>query len=117
VYAWVVRFNVEYKKARGAAPKPASLKGKDAMKRVSEAAFVETNLAVDKSDPLRLEAGDEVEVWPTDSGFKHKDRGPLLKLSTDEVAIGVKSEAGQEIHLHFPRNNIRITAVNGASKL
>lgn len=117
VYAWVKRFNEEYKKARSAAPKPTSLRGKDALKRVSEAAFAETNLAVDKSDPLRLKVGEEVQVWPTDSGSSYRDRGRLLKLSTNEVVIAVKSEAGQEVHLHYPRNNFRIASVKSASKL
>lgn len=117
VYAWVARFNDACKAARTAAPKPTSLKGTDALQRLSEAVFAETNLAVDQSDPLRLEAGDEVDVWPTDSGFKHKDRGRLLKLSASEVVIAVQSETGKEIHLHTPRNNFRIAATKGASKL
>lgn len=117
MYAWVARFNKAYKSARAAAPKPAALKGNDALQRVSEAAFAESNLTVDPSDPLRLEAGDEVEVWPIDSGFKHKDRGRLLKLTVSEVTIAVKAETGKEIHLHTPRNSFRIAAVKNASKL
>lgn len=113
----MARFNKAYKEARAAAPKPTSLKGTDAVQRISRAAFAESNLAVDKSDPLRLEAGDEVEVWPTDSGFKHKDRGRLLKLSVNEVVIAVQSQTGKEIHLHMPRNNFRIAAAKSASKL
>lgn len=117
VYAWVARFNVAYEAARTSAPKPTSLKGTDALQRISQAVFADTNLAVDGSDPLRLAAGDEVDVWPTDSGFKHKDRGRLLKLSANEVVIAVRSETGKEIHLHTPRTNFRIAAVEGASKL
>jgi hypothetical protein len=117
VYAWVARFNDAYKAARTAAPKPTSLKGTDALQRISQAAFADTNLAVDESDPLRLARGEEVDVWPTDSGSKHKDRGRLLKLSANEVVIAVQSETGKEIHLHTPRNNFRIAAVKGASKL
>ena len=117
VYAWVARFNDAYKAARAAAPKPTSLKGTDALQRITHAAFAETDLAVDQSDPLRLEAGAEVEVWPTDSGFKHKDRGRLLRLSANEVVIAVQSETGKEIHLHTPRNNFRIAAATSASKL
>lgn len=117
VYAWVARFNSAYRKARSAAAKPTSLKGSEAKQRISQAAFAETKLTVDKNDPLRLNAGDEVEVWPIDSGFKHRDRGRLLKLSTTEVVIAIQSEDHEEIHLHTPRNNFRIAAVNSASKL
>jgi hypothetical protein len=117
VYAWVARFNDAYKKARAAAPKPTSLKGIDALQRISQATFAETELAVDQRDPLRLKVGDEVEVWPTDSGFKHKDRGRLLGLSANEVVIAVQSKTSKEIHLHTPRNNFRIAAAKGASKL
>lgn len=117
VYAWVARFNDAYKAARAAAPKPTSLKGTDALQRITQAVFAETDLAVDQSDPLHLEAGAEVEVWPTDSGFKHKDRGRLLRLSPNEVVIAVESETGKEIHLHTPRTNFRIAAATSASKL
>ena len=117
VYAWVARFNNAFQTAKAAAPKPTALKGADALRRIGEAALAENVLTVDKRDPLHLEAGDEVEVWPTDSGFGHKDRGRLLKLSINEVVIAVKAENGQEVHLHTPRNNFRIAAVKSASRL
>ncbi|KAK8164695.1 hypothetical protein IWX90DRAFT_141177 [Phyllosticta citrichinensis] len=51
--------------------------------------------------------GDVVEVWPTDSGFTHHDKGTLVGLTPEEVVVEVETETGEEIQLHFPRVNFR----------
>ena len=43
--------------------------------------FAEENIDVDESDPSGLKAGEWVEVWPTDSGIRHRDQGSLVGLS------------------------------------
>jgi hypothetical protein len=53
-----------------------------------------------------------VEIWPIDTGVRHRDRGRVVGLTRDEVVLNVKSEAeGKEIRVHFPRTNFRIQAV------
>ena len=115
VYAWVARFNQAIKAARSAAPKPMILKGPEATQRIENAHFAEVELSVAADDPLGLKAGDTVEVWPIDSGFGHKDTGALLGLTEDEVVLGVKSQNGQDIRIHHPRQQFRIRAVSPGS--
>ena len=114
-FAWIARFNQTMKAARAKAPKPTTLKGKEAAQRIESAAFAENQLSVDSNDPLKLQAGTKVAVWPTDSGFKHKDTGTLLGLDANEIVIGVKTQSGQDIRIHCPRQQFRIETVSGDS--
>jgi len=67
VFAWIARFNEVLKAAKPQAPKPASLKGDAALLRILNASFAEQDLGVDQADPLGLQQGAEVEVFPLDS--------------------------------------------------
>lgn len=114
VFAWIKRFNEALNAAKAKAPKPINLKGKDAAQSILNAKFVNSEAQVDKSDPLGLQADTEVEVYPTDSGFSHKDKGSLISLNESEGAIQLQNG----IKLHFPRTGFRIKAVNASqSKL
>ena len=116
VFAWVERFNTAMKAARSAGPKPTTLKGDAALYRITHADFAEDYTTVDEQDPLGLKKGQEVEIWPTDSGSGHRDRGTLVGLTEVEVVVVVRSEEeGKEIRLHCPRTNFRIRAVNGGA--
>jgi len=119
VFAWIARFNKELKAAKAAAPKPTTLKGPAAAERIANANFADKTPSVDEKDPLGFKAGETVEVWPIDSGFRRRDTGSLVGLSEDEVVISVETDAGKEIRLHSPRQNFRIAAVKsaGSSKL
>ena len=79
-----------------------------------QANYVEDEAGVDPKDPLGLEKGQDVEVWPTDTGFKHRDRGRLISLTKDEVVIAEQSKVGgKEIRVHAPRSGFRVKAVHG----
>ena len=112
VFAWHERFSKAIKAAKAAVAKPTTLKGDAALKRIVEASFAEGESTVDEQDPLGLTKGSEVEVWPIDTGIRHRDRGRVAGLSREEVVLSVKSEAeDKEIRVHFPRTNFRIQAV------
>jgi len=117
-YAWIYRFRAALKAAKAAAEKPMALKGPDAARFICSASFTD-KCTVDGSDPLDLEEGQLVEFWPVDSGFNHRDQGPLVKLTKDEIAISLKTRLeGKDIRLHAPRWGFRIRAVEqGAAKL
>lgn len=109
VFAWISRFQDALKKAKDSGFKPVTIKGKDVIKYMQSARFVESAGEVDANDPLGLRAGEEVEVWPIDTGFSHRDRGTLLSLTPSEVVVGKKTKAGgQDIHVHMPRWGFRI---------
>ena len=114
VFAWIDRFNAAVADAKKRVPKPTTLKGNAATERVLNAKFVEEDIGVNASDPVKLTKGQQVEVWPTDSGVRHHDRGSLIGLDDDEVVI----EAGTGIRVHFPRSGFRVAAVgNHQSRL
>lgn len=117
VFGWIKRFNKEIKTARSAMPKPTTLKGREAAQRIEAAGYADDQPVVCAGDPLGLQAGEKVEVFPIDSGFGHKDVGTLLGLNEDEVVIGVQTESGKEIRVHHPRQQFRIKAVNADAKL
>jgi hypothetical protein len=112
VFAWHKRFSKAVTTAKAAVAKPTTLKGDAALQRIVDANFAEQESAVDNQDPLGLKKGTEVEVWPIDTGIRHRDRGQVVGLTRDEVVLSVTSEAkGREIRVHFPRTNFRIQAV------
>ena len=77
-----------------------------------DAEFAEKESSVEENDPIGLKKGTEVEVWPIDTGVRHRDHGRLVGLTRDEVVLSVRSEAdGKEVRVHFPRTNFRIQAV------
>ena len=119
VFAWISRFRKAISAAKATAPKPQTLKGDKALQQIMSAGFAEPEGQVDESDPLKLKKGQEVEVWPTDSGFRHRDRGRLVTLNAGEVVLSAKTGTiGEEIRIHCPRVNFRIAPVDGnTSKL
>lgn len=108
VYGWRARYNAALDEARAMAPKVVSLEGSNAVAAILDADYTDESLVVDPHDPITLftsiREGSDVELFPTDGGgFTHKDRGRLIKLNKNEVAISIASRRGEEIHLHAPR--------------
>ena len=108
VFSWIERFDSAVKAARDKTGKAMELKGPAAIRHITDAAFMETELVVNEDDETGLRRDEMVEVYPLDSGFAHKDRGRLVKLTKDEVAIAVTAENGREIRVHSPRWGFRV---------
>jgi len=81
--------------------------------------YAEKDGSVDPNDPSGLQKGQEVQVWPIDSGFNNKDRGLLVALSGTEIVIDTKTVDGKIVRVHAPRHGFRIRAIKSgaASKL
>lgn len=107
VFAYVRRFmeRVEERKKEGRKPESLDMQGMKEKVMHSARGYEETTIIED--DPLGLKKGDDVEVFPSDYGSSHKDRGSLVGLTLKEVVI--KNDQG--LHLHFPRWNFRIEKV------
>lgn len=105
-------------KAKAEAPKPTALKGDVAAQRIFNASYAEKDLGIDQADPLGLQQGTPVEIYPTDSGSRHHDEGRLEGLSEDEAVLSVGSK-GKEVRVHFPRTGFRIKTLTarGEAKL
>lgn len=117
-FAWLDRYNDALKTALKQSGKPTPIKGDAALAAITSAEYTDHELVVDDKDPLQLGKDIEVRVWPTDGGGRgHEDRGLLVKLNKDEVAIQVKASNGKDIRLHAPRWNFRIRPVEDKAKL
>ena len=118
VYAWRTRFMKEAEQAKSSAPQPVRLEGSEAVPAILNSDFSDKEYSVDSNDPIQLKAGTAVEVFPTDGGGyidKNRDRGSLIKLTKDEVAIAVRSNEGdKEVHIHAPRWNFQIREASGS---
>lgn len=109
VFAWMDRFKKTLSQARAASPKPMTLSSEEALLRFKSAEFSEPEGEVDTTDALKLQKGQEVMVWPTDSGSAYRDRGKLLVLNTQEVVVQRKALDNQtDVRIHCPRTNFRI---------
>ncbi|GAB1313937.1 hypothetical protein MFIFM68171_04147 [Madurella fahalii] len=107
VFAWIERFQAAVREARKGEVR--TLSGEEAAAVIKTArSFEGTGVGVDETEPivraLGLRQGDAVEVWPTDSGSGHRDRGRLVGIGADEVVW--ETEAG--VRVHAPRGGFRV---------
>lgn len=114
VFDWVERFDAAAK-AAAAITKAPKISADEALQIVEKGEFLEAEVEVESTDPSGLRKGEEVEVWPTDSGFNHKDRGRLLKLDEEEIVVKGRSKNGKTVRIHAPRHGFRVRKVGGAS--
>jgi hypothetical protein len=110
VFAWIDRFQATVSAAAKSNGKPKTVKGSEAARLVASAEFAEAVDGVDPNDPSGLKEGQEVEVWPIDTGFKNKDKGQLVTLSVTEVVIETKTQDGKVVRVHAPRHGFRVRA-------
>ncbi|RMY52428.1 hypothetical protein D0865_05801 [Hortaea werneckii] len=119
VYDWRKRFKESVKAARIRAPKPVVLKGQDAVKATLTVDSSDQTPSVDLGDPLGLEEGRLVELYPTDGGGSapFKDQGRLWRLDKNEVAISMQAPSGEEVRIHAPRWHFRVKKTPASSML
>jgi hypothetical protein len=113
VYGWRRRFRAVLEEAKfSRKEKAVRIKGEQAARIVTGSEFTDGELVVDGDDPLKLKAGMMVELFPLDGGgYSHQDRGRLVKLTKDEVAIAVQAKSGEEVRVHAPRWQFRVKAI------
>ncbi|TGO36249.1 hypothetical protein BHYA_0131g00270 [Botrytis hyacinthi] len=117
-YAWIARFEQAVRVAAKKLPTPTVLSGAEVLEQVSASDFVEGGACVDSLDPTGLQRGQEVEVWPIDTGMSRRDSGVLVGLSTKEIVIESRTTEGVMVRIHTPRHGFRIRGVGGmGSKL
>ncbi|KAF1831803.1 glutathione S-transferase [Decorospora gaudefroyi] len=111
VYAWVDRFVEHVETARrNLGQDVASLDGQAVAERTLPAEAPE-DFVFEKGDPLGIEKGELVEVFPSDYGQMGRSVGQLVGLDTGEVVIRNQ----ERVYVHFPRWNftVRKVAVEG----
>lgn len=115
-FAWIDRFGKAVKAAATKAGKPKTLEGFEALDQISKSDYAEPESPVDASDPTGLKKGQEIEVWPIDSGVNYRDRGRLVGLSGAEIVIESKTKNGQVVRVHTPRHGFRVRSVGNVAK-
>jgi glutathione S-transferase len=104
VFAWVKRFMGVVEEKKKTCAKPTTLDGAAMKSRILNAASTTDDIGFMPNDPLGLNRGDMVQVFPSDYGQTGISSGTLTGLSTTEVVI----KNTQDLHLHFPRWNFSI---------
>lgn len=114
VFAWHARFSGAIKDARARQGKPMRVTGEVAARHVLEC-DVRYEVAHDASDPLTLQVGEEVTVWPLDSGSgaENRDTGRLVALGRREVVLE-KDVEGRGLRIHAPRWGFRVMPAKAA---
>jgi glutathione S-transferase len=112
VHAWVRRFMAEVERKKQITKTPARLDGTSMRNRVLHAESTSEHVTFHHDDLLKLQPGEEVEVFPSDYGQMNKSTGDLLGLTATEVVI--RNKVG--IHLHFPRWNFSIVKSGTANR-
>lgn len=108
-WAWLNRFKKAVKEAEASAKKAVPVDGKAAFQHIISASYHDQQAGVDDQDPLGFKEGDSVELWPIESGFRHKDKGRLVKLTREEVVLAIPTRSGgKEIRVHAPRWGFRL---------
>lgn len=121
VFTWLSRLATAVQTATSTHGKPDQIpSGPGLTSHILSQPFAEPDCVgvVDQTDPLGLKEGDEVEIWPTDTGTKNHDRGRVVCVSVKEIVIGVVAPGGKggsqeenEIRVHFPREKYRVVRV------
>lgn len=107
-FAWFERYKAAIEKATSSAPKPQEMNDEEATKSIESSAFAEKDLGVDSKDPHALKAGEQVSMWPIDTGFEYRETGKLVTLNSQESAVMSKTNNGVDVRIHHPRWQFRI---------
>jgi len=113
--AWLSRYDNAIQRAKDHSPRPKDLEGTAAVEKVlnspinTSADTAGAKLTVEE-DPSGLKQGEEVEIFPIDTGFSRRDKGRLVHFTSAEIAVSAKAEQGdKEVRIHFPRWNFSIS--------
>ncbi|KAL4944658.1 hypothetical protein BDV06DRAFT_210084 [Aspergillus oleicola] len=114
VFAWVERFQEAVEKAKKSAREPASLSGEQVAELLQKAAADGSADVIDESDPLvqdkGFKKGQVVQVWPSDTGSRHKTVGKLVGLTAKEITIETV-EGEVSVRVHAPRRGFQVAEI------
>jgi hypothetical protein len=124
VFAWIERFDKTVNAAKQKLGKVPTVSGEEAAQTIVSSSYFEGSATeVVQSEPLvkalGVKRGDNVVVFPLDTGSSHKDSGVLLKLDGKEVVFETKTDlqGSPVIRVHAPRHGFRIVRDDQVSHL
>ncbi|KAL7941798.1 hypothetical protein V8C42DRAFT_333742 [Trichoderma barbatum] len=114
VFDWIERFKSVVKGAQEELGEPQTLTGDEAAQSILGSDYHEAEGHVKEEDPLvqhqGLKKGQLVRVWPTDTGFNHKELGELVSIDEKEVVLEAKAEEGGSVRVHAQRHGFAVAA-------
>lgn len=119
-FEWIDRFDTWMRRIEKENGKTEKITNEEAISIVEKSEFVEGLLAVNsvnEADESGLRKGDEVQVWPIDSGSRNRDHGKLVGLSGDEIVWQTHTISGKIIRVHAPRRGFRMKAYKASVNL
>lgn len=109
-YSWIARFQQAVSAAKRSSERPEAISGEQAKEIIESSEYNEPTGVVDDACPIvkneGLKAGDDVLIFPTDSGRSGKDSGTLVSLDARQTVIEV--EGRTKTRLHAPREGFRV---------
>ena len=108
-FAWCQRYHSAIDEANNATSKPEEVDGAEALKRL-EKASTKSSIQIDPNEPLGLKHGQDVKVYPIDTGTTGVQEGKLLGLDETEAVVGTKTKTGSDLRVHLPRWNFSVVS-------
>jgi hypothetical protein len=116
VFAWIDRFQKSVSTEAKKLGKPKTIKGAEAASQISASEYAEALPSSDAA-PAAAKNGQQVQLWPIDSGFNNKDTGVLLAVNEAEFVIETTTKEGNTLRVHAPRHGFRVKAIGAGTKL
>lgn len=120
MFAYIARFNTAISQSAKSIPRK-TISGPEVLKLISSvpdisATNIEGVWAEEATIGTELKVGDEIEVFPAETGFSHKDRGVLISLDAKEVVLEKNLGGGGKgkIRVHAPRHRFKLRKVKAA---
>lgn len=122
VFSWVERFERAFAEAQGGlSRRPQTVSGEKVAAWLGKAGVEDQDEArVEQTDPVvraqGLYQGQEVLLWPADTGANHKTRGKLVGFTSREITLDT-TEGEVSVRVHAPRRGFRVAAVSEKANL
>lgn len=115
VFSWVERLERAVAEAEKGVRRPQTVSGEKVAAWIDKAGVEDEDEArVDLADPVVKEKGlyqgQEVLLWPADTGANHKTRGKLVGFTSREITLDT-TEGEVSVRVHAPRHGFRVAAV------
>lgn len=126
VFAWIERFDQAVKAAAQKVGQAPTVSGEDAARIIVGAEYVNRDDGFGQVAPeepvakaLELKKGENVVVYPLDTGSAQKDSGVLLSLDGNEVVFETRAtiKGTPAVRVHAPRLGFRVVREDQASHL
>jgi glutathione S-transferase len=95
VWAWLDRYKKFVTGIHKKNGRAVTISVEDAVQKILDSEYAEKEGDVDLVDPLKLQKGQMVEMWPTDSGMNHHDKGKLVSIGANEVCVESEVPGGK----------------------